>query len=222
MFAIAFYAGPLVQVNGQGLVPSQWGANGAVSGWASKATTLYLVPIVAAIFYLAFMLLPSLGIYRREAEHFAGQFHGFKVIFVFVMGVIYVAMLLPALGIGGGIDPMYVVVPAISLIFFYVGYMLNFTHGAIAGISEGKGMASEKLWASTNRFGSRLFWLCGALILASLVAPADARIWWLLLPLIFCALALFAYSVLEYKKACRAHLAPSANAARAKRKGKKK
>ena len=204
MFAIAIYAEPLVLTNYQGEVPVQWNAYGQATGWAGKAAALYLVPVLTAIFYAAFMLLPHIGVYRKEAEHFARQFWGFKVIFVFVMAVIYVAMLLPYLGLRGGIDPLYIIVPAIALIFFYVGYMLNFTHsGSAAGIDESRAAASERVWWKTNHFGGRLFWLCGALNLLALVAPADSRLWFLLLPLIFCALAIFAYSLHEYRKACR-------------------
>lgn len=204
MFAIAAYAGPLVVTNYQGEVPVQWNEHGQATGWSSKALALYLVPSLAAIFYAAFMLLPHLGVYQKEAEHFARQFWGFKVIFVFVMAVIYVAMLLPSFGLRGSTDPLYVIVPAIALIFFYVGYMLNFTHsGAAAGINESRAAASERAWGKTNHFGGKLFWLCGALTLLALVAPADSRLWFLLLPLIFCALAIFAYSLHEYGKACR-------------------
>jgi len=218
MFAIAIYAGPLVLTNGQGEVPVRWSEYGQATIWASPATVLYLVPILAAIFYFAFMLLPHIGVHRKGVEHFASQFWGFKVIFVFVMAVIYIATLLPSLGIWGSIDPLYIIVPAIALIFFYVGYMLN--HGTAAGINESRSAASERVWANTNKFGGRLFWLCGVLVLASLVAPADSRLWFLLLPLIFCALAVFAYSIFEYKKACRAQRPAKKGKARKKRRKK--
>jgi uncharacterized membrane protein len=204
MFAIGMYSGPLVKVNALGQVPSQWGSAGQVVSWESKETALYLIPILAAIFYISFIIVPRIGICRDGAEQFASQFHGFKVIFVFVMGVIYVATLLPALGIWGSFDLIYVLVPAIALIFFYIGHMLNIRHdGSIVGISESTKAASEEVWRSTNRFGGRLFWFCGALILVSLIAPADARLWFLVVPLIFCAFAVFAYSVWEYRKAKR-------------------
>jgi|GEM_PF-1067487 len=221
MFAIGFFAGPLVKTNYDGQVPAQWGENGMVSGWESKAVSLYLVPVLAAIFYAAFMSLPHLGIYKRDAEHFASQFQGFKVIFVFVMAVIYVATLIPALGIWGSFDPLYIMVPAIALIFFYVGYMLNFGHPAAQSSSDRSRLeASERTWENANRFGSMLFWLCAALILAALVAPADARLWLLLLPLILCALAVFSYSLHEYRKTCRMH-GIFAQAKQAPSKGKK-
>jgi uncharacterized membrane protein len=215
MFAIALYAGPLVLQNWRGEVPLQWGADGEVTGWGSTINALYILPALTAIFYLAFMILPHLGIYKKEVEHFAAQFHGFKVIFVFVMGVIYIATLIPALGIWGSFEPLYIIVPAIALIFFYVGHMLSFTHSQRE--AAGSLPASERVWKNTNRFGSNLFWFCGALILVSLVAPADSRLWFLLLPLIFCAFAVFAYSLYEYKKAGRSHAKANSAAVKSKK-----
>jgi len=219
MFAIGFFAGPLAKTNYFGQVPAEWSASGAALGWESKAVALYLVPIITAVFYLAFMLLPHIGVYRRDAEHFSCQFQGFKVIFVFVMAVIYIATLLPALGIWGSFDPMYIIVPAIALIFFYIGHMLSFQH---CGAAARETAAAGRAWENTNQFGSKLFWLGGALILAALVAPADSRIWFLLLPLIFCALAVFAYSIHEYRKACRAHGKPSQAAKKKMKKTKRR
>jgi uncharacterized membrane protein len=218
MFAIAMFADSYVLVNWKGDVPMQWGQYGEVTGWSGKAAALYLIPVLSVIFYLAFMLLPHLGVYKKEASQFAKAFYGFKVIFVFVMGVIYVATIIPALGIWGNIDPMYVIVPAIALIFFYVGHMLSFAQN---GIRDKKELASELLWKNSNVFGSNLFWLCGALILVSLVAPADARLKLLLLPLMLCAIAVFFYSLLEYRKTRSAHNESEKQGAR-KAKGRKK
>jgi len=202
MFAIAAYASPLVQTP---LDP------------AGAAASLYLLPSLTAIFYCAFMLLPHIGAYRREAEHFSAQFQGFKVIFVFMMAVIYISTLLPLLGIWGAIDPLHIIVPAIALIFFYVGYMLNFTHESDAAVEQKE---SERAWDNANKFGGMLFWACGALILVSLVAPADSRLWFLVLPLIFCAIAVFACLVIEYRRACKAQGGKAAAAS--KKKSRKK
>jgi uncharacterized membrane protein len=222
MFAIAIYAEPLVITNYQGAVPVQWNEYGQATGWAGKAVALYLVPVLTAIFYAAFMLLPHMGVYRKEAEHFARQFWGFKVIFVFVMAVIYVATLLPCLGLRESIDPLYVIVPAIALIFFYVGYMLNFTHnGAVAGIKESRAAASERVWEKTNHFGGKLFWLCGALTLVALVAPSDVRLWMVVAPLVLAAIIAYLYSLYEYKK-LRGELGALSGRKKGKRRKKRK
>jgi uncharacterized membrane protein len=202
MFAIAMFADAYVKVNWKGDVPMQWGQYGEVTGWTGKIAALYLIPVLTAIFYLAFMLLPHLGVYRKEATHFANAFYGFKVIFVFVMGVIYVATIIPALGIWGSIDPMHIIVPAIALVFFYVGHMLSYSQSPHREKEE---MANELHFKKTNMFGSNLFWLCGALILVSLVAPADARLKLMLIPLMLAAIAVFFYSLLEYRKTLHAH-----------------
>lgn len=204
MFAIGFYAYPLVQVNGQGQVISHWGIDGTPNGWADRATGVFLVPVMALIIYLALLIIPFIEVYRKNLEDFKQQFWGFKVILVFVMGVIYLATLLPNLGYWRGFDPIIIIVPAVSLLFFYVGHMLNFTkRNYFIGVRTPWTLASEKVWEKTNHFAGRLFWICGALALVSLATTGDARLAIIVLPAVLTAIIASLYSLWEYRKTRR-------------------
>jgi uncharacterized membrane protein len=204
MFAIGYFADPLVHTNAQGEIVSHWGADGRADGWMSKTLGLYLVPLLSAIFYFSFLVIPKIEVYPKNIEHFSDQFWGFKVIFVFVMAAIYIATLMPSLGIWGNFDPLYIVVPAIALIFFYVGHMLSFTRrNYFIGIRTPWTLSDERVWEKTNRLGSKLFWACGALTLISLVSPIDVRLWFVLLPLILSVICVYIYSLVEYRKTRR-------------------
>ena len=214
MFAIGFFADPIVHTNLEGEIVSHWGVDGQANGWIQKPLGLYLVPSLAALFYFIFLVIPKIDVYQKNVEHFADQFWGFKVIFVFMMAAIYIATLAPSLGIWGVFDPLYISVPAIALLFFYVGHMLSFTRrNYFIGIHTPWTLADEHVWEKTNQLGSKLFWICGALVLISIVSPIDMRLWIVLLPVIFTVVCVYLYSLYLYRKTKRAQEKGNAKAA---------
>jgi uncharacterized membrane protein len=206
MFAIGVFADSFVHTNMQGEIVSHWGADGKADGWIAKPLGLYLIPSLAAFFYIIFLSIPAIFAHHKDVEHFPDQFWGFKVIFVFMMAAIYVATLAPALGLWGNFDPLYIIVPAIALLFFYVGHMLSFTRqNYFIGVRTPWTLADERVWEKTNHLGGKLFWVCGALALISLISPADMRLWIVLLPIIFTVVCVYFYSLHLYKKTKHAH-----------------
>lgn len=224
MFSIAIYSEPRVMTNDRGEMPGHWNFAGKADGYVNKTVGIYLLPVIALILYLSMLVIPKIEVYQKNLEGFDQQFWGFRVVLVFVMGAIYVATLLPSLGYWGNIDPVWIMVPAIALLFFYVGYMLNFTkRNYFIGVRTPWTLADEKIWEKTNHLASKLFWICGVLTLVSLISPADFRLWIILLPVVLAAIIATLYSLYEYKKA-KGHQA-SESERRAKgakgRKGKK-
>lgn len=206
MFSIAFYAEPLVKTNENGEIPGHWNFAGKVDGYVNKTVGMYLVPFIALILYISMLVIPKIEVYQKNLEDFDQQFWGFRVILVFVMGAIYVATLLPSLGFWGNVDPIWIIVPAVSLLFFYVGYMLNFTkRNYFIGVRTPWTLADEKIWEKTNHLASKLFWICGVLTLVSLVSPSDLRLWMILLPVVLAAIIATLYSLYEYMKAKAKH-----------------
>jgi uncharacterized membrane protein len=201
MFAIAFYAEPLVQTNQNGEVITHWNLAGNADGWSSKAVGVYLLPIITLIIYLGLSIIPKIEVYQDNLEEFEQQFWGFKVLLVFVMGVIYVATLLPNLGYWGSFDPSLVIIFAVALLFFYVGYMLNFTkRNYFIGVRTPWTLADERIWEKTNKLAGKLFWICCALALVGLVVQGDLRLWLLIGPAIATAIVACLYSLYEYLK----------------------
>jgi len=206
MFAIAFYAEPRVVTDANGMLLNYPSLGNSSPNLSEKVVGIYLMPVLALVVYVALLLIPRIEVYHKNLEDFADQFWGFKVILVFAMGVIYVSLLLPNLGFFTRLDPALIIVAAVSMIFFYVGYMLNFTkRNFFVGISTPWTLADEKVWEKTNKLGGKLFWICGALALVSLVSPADGRLWWILLPVVLVAIGTFFYSLQEYKKTKAIH-----------------
>lgn len=206
MFAIAFYAEPRVATNAQGNLVSYPSLGTAAAGLSEKVVGIYLLPIMTLIIYVGLLLIPKMDRYHKNLEEFSEQFWGFKVILVFAMGIIYIATLLPNLGYFTKLDPVVIIVAAVAMLFFYVGYMLNFTkRNHFIGIGTPWTLANEKVWAKTNQLGGKLFWICGALALVSMVSPADSWLWLILLPVILVVIGLFVYSLMEYRKTKAIH-----------------
>jgi len=208
IFALAMYAEPMVKTNEKGEMMGHWGADSNVNGYVSKTVGIYLIPIVTLIVYLGLLVIPKIEVYKQNLEDFADQFWGFKVVLVFVMGVIYVATLLPNLGYWKSTDPIIIIVPAISMLFFYVGHMLNFTkRNYFIGVRTPWTLADEKVWEKTNKLAGKLFWICGVLALVSLVSPSDMLLWLVLLPIVLIAIFASLYSLWEYRKTKHEHAA---------------
>jgi uncharacterized membrane protein len=217
MFAIAAFSEPRVQANSEGQIISHWNFDGKANGWINKTVGVYLLPAITLFFYLFFMLIPRLDVYKKNLKHFSEHFWGFKVVFVFVMMAIFVATLLPNLGYYQ-FDPLLILLPAVALIFFYVGHMLSFTkRNYFIGVRTPWTLASEEVWEKTNKLASKLFWVAGVLIFVTLIAPSDMRLWIVLLPLVLIVIGTYVYSLLEYKKIMRGEKSPG----KGKKKGKK-
>ena len=206
MFAIGFYAYPLVQTDGMGQIITHWGINGQPNGWMDRSVGVFLVPILTLIIYLGLLAIPYIDVYQKNIAEFSQQFWGFKVILVFVMAAIYLATLIPNLGYWKGFDPLLIIVPAVSLLFFYVGYMLNFTkRNFFIGVRTPWTLTDEKVWEKTNRLAGQMFWICGALTLISLATTGDARLAIIIVPLMLTAVVAVVYSFCEYRKTKKAH-----------------
>lgn len=200
MFAIAFYAEPRVATDAQGNMVSYLSL-GSAAGLSEKVVGVYLLPIMTLIVYIGLMIIPKLDIHHKNLEDFAMQFWGFKVILVFAMGIIYIATLLPSLGYFTRLDPALIIVAAVSMLFFYVGYMLNFTkRNHFIGIGTPWTLASDKVWDKTNRLGGKLFWTLGVVTLVSLIAPSDNRLWIIMALIGLVMIGLYFYSLVEYRK----------------------
>lgn len=217
MFAIAYYASPTVEAGGYfgiagkgGVVPNSFAA--------------YLLPLLALVFYLVFLIIPKIEVYRRNMEHFSSHFWGFRVVFLFAMGAIFVATIIPSFGYWKNFDPMPIIIFAVALMFFYVGYMLNLTkRNYFIGFSTPWAIADERVWEKTNRLGGKLFWICGILTFVALIAPSDVRLLIVVLPLVIGTIAVSVYSLLEYRKLRgRLLLRPKGRRKAAKRSKKRK
>jgi uncharacterized membrane protein len=179
-------------------MPTHWNAKGEVDDYGSRFMGLFLMPIFLAGIYLLFQFLPKIMVYQKNFEQFKDHFYGFKVLLVLFFVTIYTATLLPNFNID--INMGYVMIPAISVLFFYIGIMLKHTkRNYFIGIRTPWTLADEGVWDKTHQLGSKLFKIM-ALIMVSSIFFIDQMMWFILVPVISLVLYLFLYSFLEYRK----------------------
>jgi uncharacterized membrane protein len=187
MFIIAFFADNIVKINEA--QSSLFGNN--------KIITIYLLPVIATIFYIILFFISKA---KQNEKEFSNQFFGFKIVLIFALGVIYLATLIPYLGYWKPSDPYLIIIPSIAILFFYVGYVLNFSNK-----KELKklpwSIGDEKIWEKTNRLAGKLFWICSVLALIALIAPSDVVLWITLFPIIIATIIAYIYALFEYNLA---------------------
>lgn len=206
MFAISVYAEPLLKADHQERIPIYFISGIEPVLWIPKTSAAYLIPIVTLISYLGLSIIPKIEIYKKNLEEFRQQFLGFKILLVFVMCTIHVSSLLPSLGYWKNVDLGLIVVISVAILFFYVGYMLNFTkRNYFIGVRTPWTLADEKIWEDTNRLAARLFWISGVLALVGLVVQGDARLLLLIIPAIISAIVASIYSLYQYIKTKEKH-----------------
>jgi uncharacterized membrane protein len=194
MFLVSLYLYPIMPDK----MPVHWNGAGEIDGYGSKFMALFLFPLVLAGIYLLFLFLPKLMIYKENFQKFKSQFFGFKLIFILFFITIYISTLLPNIGIT--INMSYIMIPALAVLFFYIGYMFKFTkRNYFIGIRTPWTLASENVWDKTHKLGSKLF-MIASLFMLSAILFKKAFVWFILIPILSIVVVLFVYSYLEYKK----------------------
>jgi len=194
MFIVSFYLYPQMPER----MPIHWNAKGEIDNYGNRFVGLFLMPIFLTAIYLLFLFLPKIMVYQKNFEKFKNYFYGFKVVFILFFAIIYIAALLPNFGIIFNIG--YIMIPALSLLLFYIGYMLKFAkRNYFIGIRTPWTLTNEKVWDKTHQLGSKLFMIYAVIMISSIFLVRHF-IWFLLIPLIAIILYLFIFSYLEYKK----------------------
>ncbi|MBU0628616.1 MAG: DUF1648 domain-containing protein [Nanoarchaeota archaeon] len=194
LFIVSFYLYPTMPEK----MPTHWNAKGEIDGYGNRFMGLFLIPMILLAILIVFLIIPQIEVYRKNIESFKDYFYGFKIVFLLFFVVIYTAALLPNFGID--INMNYIIIPALAVLFYYVGYILKFTkRNFFIGIRTPWTLSSEKVWDKTHQLGSKLFKAFSIIILSSLFFK-NSLMWFVLAPIIALIVILFVYSYLEYKK----------------------
>lgn len=179
-------------------VPTHFGPGGGVNGYTPKPWGALIGPIMLLGIWIVFWSLPRLSPRGFRLEPFQAVYGTIELVLLGLLFVLTVAGLLAA---DGRPIPIALVVPiSIGILFVILGnYMGKFTKNFFLGIRTPWTLASDEVWARTNRLGGWLFVLAGlALIIEALlrVFQPAAIIATLLIPSLVSVL----YSYVLYKR----------------------
>ena len=177
---------------------SHWDANGSVDGYMPKLWGLFLLPVISAILFLVYMLIPKIDPLKGNIEKFRGHFDVFiLLLFVFLF---YVHMLTMLWNLSYRFNIIQLLAPAFGLLIYYAGIMMeNAKQNWFIGVRTPWTMSSEVVWDKTNKLAGKLFKVAGVLAAMGVIFPKYA-IFLIMVPVILAAVYPIIYSYQKYQQ----------------------
>lgn len=181
---------------------SHWDANGSVDGYMPKLWGLFLLPVISAILFLTFMLIPKIDPHKGNIEKFRGHFDVFiLLLFVFLF---YVHMLTMLWNLSYRFNIIQLLAPAFGLLIYYAGIMMeNAKQNWFIGVRTPWTLSSEVVWDKTNKLAGKLFKVAGVLAAMGVIFPKYA-IFLIMVPVILAAVYPIIYSYQKYQQEIKA------------------
>lgn len=177
---------------------SHWNAKGEVDGYMSKFWGLFLMPIVSLVMFLLLVFVPKIDPLKKNIEKFRKYFDTFIVLMVLFFFYVYILTI--AWNIGKRFDMGQAMIPAMGILFYYIGILVNHAErNWFIGIRNPWTLSSDKVWEKTHKVGGKLFKVAGIIALLGIFFPSSI-IWFVLVPVIFISVYLVVYSYFTYKK----------------------
>lgn len=181
------------------MVPSHWNAAGQVDGYSSRALALWLMPALAFGIGLLLIYLPKIDPLRANVDRFRGAYHWVVVGFAVFMTYMHIITL--SAGLGVEINMLYVMLPAMAVLFFGLGFVIERAlPNWFIGIRTPWTLSSPTVWQKTHRLGGLAFKVSAVLILVGLLFPAEVGFWFTLVPLMLTAFGTIIYSYFAYRQ----------------------
>jgi len=193
-FAVGFYFYPQMPEK----MASHWNAEGKVDGYISKFWGLFLMPIISLVMVLLFLLIPKIDPLKENIQKFRKYFDRFIVLIMLFL--LYLYLLTIFWNLGGRFNMIYTMVPALAVLFYYIGIMVeNAKRNWFIGIRTPWTLSSEAVWDKTHKIGGKLFKIAALIALFGIFFGKYA-IFFTIIPVILVAVYTFIYSYFEYQK----------------------
>jgi len=193
-FIIAFYFYPHMPEQ----MASHWNASGEVDGYMSKFWGAFLMPGIAVLMYLMFLLIPRIDPLKKNIEKFRTYFDWF--ILLMIVFFLYIYILTIAANIGYDFNMTTMILPAVGVLFVYMGFLVQHAErNWFIGIRTPWTLSSDEVWKKTHKLGGTLFKVAGVLVFLSFLLGA-AAFWVVIAAAIIAGLYPVVYSYFEYEK----------------------
>lgn len=178
-------------------VATHWNTHGQPDGYTGKTFAAFFFPVLNVGIYLLMLLIPLADPKKQNYKYFRHIYHIIKGALVVFMTVIYFIISLNALNYN---LPVNILVPiGVGILFVILGYYLkDVKPNWFMGIRTPWTLSSDRVWAKTHKFGSKVFITCGLLIILASIFP-DWFPWFMGLMMAMVA-GVIIYSFVIYKK----------------------
>jgi len=179
---------------------SHWNVNDQVDGYMSRFWGVFLMPVLTLGMFLLFLLIPNIDPLKANIAQFRDAFNLFIVLIVAFMVYIHALTLLWSLGYTG-FGMSRAMLPAMGLLFIFVGYMLRKAkRNFFIGIRTPWTLSSDRVWDETHRIGAMLFTISGVLALLGSFFGGMTAFVMIMVPLLGSTLFLVIYSYVLYRR----------------------
>jgi uncharacterized membrane protein len=163
---LSFIAGIYFYNKSPDVVASHWNFAGQVDGYSGKTVGAFALPILLAVIYILFLIMPTIDPRKNRYTEFSSVYHIFRNIIIFVLFIVYISSGLYNLGFPVAIN--HIVPFAIGCMMFVLGnYMGKIKPNYFMGIRTPWTLASDVVWNKTHRMGGYFFILFGLTIIIS-------------------------------------------------------
>ena len=178
-------------------MPSHWNAAGQVNGWLPKFWGAFLIPILMAVMWLIFLVLPRISPKGFEMEPFLRAWGVLKVT-VLGLTLLLEVLILRAAKHSGELSAS-VMFAGLGILFAVIGNLLGkVTRNFFVGIRTPWTLASEEVWNRTHRLAGKLFVVAGLAVVAS--AFVGGTVWTMLVAIGLASMIPIVYSYVLYKR----------------------
>lgn len=175
-----------------------WNSQGEINGYSSKFWGLFLIPFLAVLALVFYFVLPFLDPLRKNLESFR-KYIDFSFL-LFELFFYYVFLLIIFSNLGYSFDFIYLIIPALAILLFYVGILMQKSkRNYFIGIRTPWTLSSDVVWNSTHKKGGFLFKLTALITLIGLFFKS-LSLYFFLIPLFLSSFYLVVYSYLKFKK----------------------
>ncbi|MBU1922630.1 DUF1648 domain-containing protein [Patescibacteria group bacterium] len=202
---LMFFVAASVQDTVPDKMATHWNAKGQANGWGGKFIGLYLMPLVTLFVLGLFYVIPRIEVleFRANIIDFEKHFLGLKIVLTGFLTCLYLVTV--AINLGYNVPMNYFMIPALSGLFYYIGYILQFIKRNFwIGIRTPWAIANDNVWNKTHTLGSRMFRWMGVIMLAGLAAP-EKSIGLILVLTLGGTFYLLAYSYVVYRREVEKH-----------------
>ncbi len=177
---------------------SHWNIKSEVDGYLSKFWGLFLMPLISIGMYGLFLFLPRIDPLKENVKKFEKYYHGF--ILVMLTFLLYIYVLTIAANLGFEFNMGILLMPGLSLLFFYIGLMMEKSkRNWFIGIRTPWTLQNDKVWEKTHKLGSKLFKILSIIILFGVFLP-EFMFWITILSVFLIAVIPVFYSYFVYRK----------------------
>lgn len=180
------------------MMASHWDYRGEVDGYMPKFLGLFLMPIISAVLFGFFLLIPKLDPLKENIQKFSKYFDSYILFFELFLLYIYLLTIFWSLGLNFNMTSA--IMPAMAVLLFTMGVLVEKAErNWFIGIRTPWTLSSETVWRKTHQLGGKLFKIIGVIAVFG-VFLSDFAMFLILIPVILISFYLVIYSYLEYKK----------------------